>query len=352
VKRREPAEHRDGRAARQLIVVESAPAIRPTTNPYIVQLFESLRSRPGLDVRLFSFRRAILGRYDVFHVHWPEAMLTANTAPKRWRRRILVGLFLARIRLTRTAVVRTWHNLDRPDGLGRVDTALLDLVDRVTTLRIALNPLTTFADDKPAMVIPHGHYRDWYLPSPGSAAIPGRVSYVGLIRRYKGVENLVRSFRKLERQEATLHVSGRPSTPELQDGLTELAAGDERITFDFRFLSDPDFARAITEAELVVLPYRHMHNSGVALAVLSLDRPALVPDNEMNRLLADEVGTGWLHFFEGELDTPALARALDDLASAPPEGRPNLERRAWAAAGEAHEKAFRRAVALTQGKSR
>lgn len=327
-------------------VMESTPAIRPTTNPYIVQLVEALRARPGLEVHLFSFRRAILGRYDVFHVHWPEALLTATSGPRRWRRRVLTLAMLLRLRITRTPLVRTWHNLERPQGLGRVDGFLLDLADRWTTLRIALNPVSTFTDDKPSVVIPHGHYRDWYGRQRAEARVPGRVAYVGLIRRYKGVENLVTAFRALDRPGPTLRVSGRPSTDDLARSLEDLAGDDPRIGFDFSFLDDAAFVRELTSATLVVLPYHHMHNSGVALAALSVDRPTLVPDTAFNRLLAEEVGPGWLYFFSGELTTAALEDALAAVEASPPTGRPNLDRRDWPTAGADHEAAFRRALAL------
>lgn len=336
-------------APRRLVVMESIRMIRPTTNPYLAQLIDALRSRPGLDVRLFSFTHAILGRYDVFHIHWPETLLTAPSALKRWRRRVLTLALLIRLKLTATPLVRTWHNLERPQGLGRFDRFLLDLADRLTTLRIALNPVSTFPDDKPHVVIPHGHYRDWYGRYRAEPVTPERIVYVGLIRRYKGVENLITAFHELPAPQLRLHVAGQPSTEELARTLTELAGGDPRISFDFRFLEDADFVRELTKGRLVVLPYHHMHNSGVALAALSLDRPVLVPDTEFNRLLAEEVGPGWLHFFSGELTTAALASALAAIESAPPAGRPNLDRRDWAESGTEHEAVFRRAVELARG---
>lgn len=326
--------------------MESAQALRPTTNPYIVQLVRSLRSEPGLEVELFSFGRAIFGHFDVFHVHWPETLITANNPVKRWRRRVLTLLFALRLLLFRKPVVRTWHNLDRPEGLSRFDYFLLDLFDRATTLRIILNPLSELPDDKAAALIPHGHYRDWYRAEPDDEAIAGRVGYVGLIRRYKGVETLLQAFRGLADERASLHVAGKPSNPELIQQLTDLAADDPRISFDLHFLDDEEFTANIRRSSIVALPYHHMHNSGTVLAVLSLDRPALVPDNPMNRSLATEVGGGWLYYFEDELTTEALSEALQAVTQTPPQGRPNLDARGWPESGRAHADAFRRAISL------
>ena len=40
----------------------------------------------------------------------------------------------------------------------------------------------------------HGHYRDWFARYDQPAAVPGRLSYFGLIRRYKGVDVLLQAL--------------------------------------------------------------------------------------------------------------------------------------------------------------
>lgn len=329
-----------------IVVLESLRRVRPTTNPYLVQLIDALDATPGVTVELFSFAHGILGRYDVFHVHWPETLFTSAKATGRWYRRVLTAAFLARLWITRTPVVRTWHNLERPSGLGRIDHWLLDGFDRLTTLRIGLNEQTEFpADGKPTAIVLHGHYRDWYGRHPQAEAVSGRIGYAGAIRRYKGVESLVAAFTALPDPAVSLRVAGKLSSSELGDEITRLAASDPRVSYEFGFLEEPDFVAEITASELVVLPYRHMHNSGIALACLSLGRPVLVPDNEVNRRLADEVGPGWVHVFADQVTAADLAAALDDLRRNPPVAPPDLSRREWTAMGAEHAAAFRRALA-------
>jgi glycosyltransferase involved in cell wall biosynthesis len=169
---------------------------------------------------------------------------------------------------------------------------------------------------------------------------------VGLVRRYKGVEDLVAAFIALDDPSLSLRVAGKPSSSELVDALTATAGGDERVTFDPRFLDDAELVHAISSSELIVLPYRHMHNSGTVLAALSLDRPVLVPDNEVNRALSEEVGAGWVHMFDGTLTPEALRTALD--AARKRAGRPNLSAREWPVSTDKHVAAFERAVHLAR----
>lgn len=328
--------------ARPLAILESFREPKETTNPYITQLYRALRRSPDAEVRAFDYRTALLGRYDVVHVHWPELLVGGHKGIGRLARRVLTALTVARWRLRSTPVVRTLHNLERPQGISSLDHRILDRIDALTRLDIHLNDHTPARAGTATATIRHGHYRDWYERFPTAEPTPGRILYVGLIRRYKGVEDLVDAFVDSDRAELSLHVAGKASSDELIQTLHERARGDTRVSIDARFLSDTEMVDAITSSELVVLPYRHMHNSGTALAVLSLDRAVLLPDNEVNRALADEVGPGWVHVYSGTVSTEAIHRAWE--ASRARTGRPDLSAREWDDAASAHLSAFRRAA--------
>jgi glycosyltransferase involved in cell wall biosynthesis len=333
--------------ARPVTVLQSFPTPRPTTNPYLIMLADHLGRSGRGRVLTFSYRTALLGRYDVFHVHWPETLLRGSSPAKKLARQLLALAFMIKLALNRTPVVRTVHNLARPEGLSRVDHALLDLMDRLTTIRIRLNPLTPVPAGRPSMIIPHGHYRDWFADHPRRPAEPGRLGYVGLIRRYKGVERLLETFTETadSAPTLTLRIGGRPSTEDLGMIIDRAVAADHRIEAITRYLDDAELVELVTASELVVLPYRFMHNSGGALAALSLDRPVLVPDNEVNQLLAEETGPGWVHVYTGELTARDLLDAVDGVRRKRTD-RPRLAGRDWPGIAVAHLDAYRQALAI------
>ncbi|MCU1438802.1 MAG: hypothetical protein JWP66_1889 [Naasia sp.] len=336
---------------RPLVVQASFPAPRPTTNPYIVMLADALRATPGVQLRLFSWRSALFARYDVFHLHWPDILVRGHGRGKTAVRRILTALLLARLAITRTPIVRTAHNLAAHEQQPLFARVLLDAFDRRTALWIALNPETILPEGPQSVVILHGSYTSWYAQHPKPAPVPGRLAYFGLIRPYKNVEGLLRAFAGLPDPELTLEVAGNPSA-ELRAPIDALAAADPRTRAQLRFVPDADVARVVGEAELVVLPYREMHNSGGLLLALSLDRPVLVPATPANARLADEVGAGWVHLYSGDLTAAALAEALRAVrATATTRGeRPDLSAREWADAGIRHLAAYRRAIAGRTGR--
>lgn len=328
-----------------LVVLQSFPEPRPTTNPYIVMLSDAVADTEGAELMTFSWRRALLGHYDVFHAHWPEILVSGSSPVKTALRQAMMAALLTRLKLTRTPIVRTWHNLKRPDGISRVQNALLAWFERQTTTLILLNTSTEPPPGKHTAVILHGHYRDWFARFPRPAAVPGRLSYFGLIRRYKGVDGLVAAFRELD-GDVSLEIAGKPSSVDLEDQLRELAGSDPRIGFTFAFLSEAELAQVASEGELVVLPYREMHNSGGALAALSLNRPVLVPANEVNAQLSEEVGPGWVLQYADTLTAADLARALAQVQTPDRSEAPDLTLRNWDLAGRQHLAAYQRAVAL------
>ena len=318
---------------------------RSTTNPYIVMLRSALVEEPTVEHVPFSWRTALTGRYDVLHVHWADALLAARHWWTRAGKRAAFACLLARLRLSRTAVVRTIHNVTAPSG-PYLDRSLIRALERRTDVAIRLAAHTPEDEGVPSVLIPHGHYRSWFDGMPHAAVIRGRIGYVGLIKPYKGVERLVDAFAEASATDPTLtlRISGHPADEAVARGLrvaTERVGG---LDVTLRYVSENEFVEAVTSSELVVLPYRFMHNSGAVLAALSLGRPVLVPDNDLNRDLSSEVGPGWVHRFTGELAAGALLDAVQAFRADPPRAAPDLSAREWHRAGAAHARAYRLAL--------
>lgn len=324
-----------------LVVQQSFPDPRPTTNPYIVMLRGALTGVPGVVVRTFSWRRALLGRYDVFHVHWPEILVTGASPVRSVARQVLFALLLLRLRLGRVPLVRTQHNLHLPTGLSRRQRLLLLWAERWTSLRIALNDDTLLGGGA-SVTIPHGHYREWYADHPRAETRARAFGYVGLIRHYKNVEGLLRAFRGVE-GDLHLGVAGKPTSAKLEQSIERLAAADPRVELHLGHISDAELVRLVTSSEVLVLPYTFMHNSGGLLAGLSLDVPVLVPATPTNEALSREVGPGWVLQYEGDVSASVLLCALDEVRAARRSSRPNLGARDWRQTGEAHVAAYEQA---------
>lgn len=312
-------------------------------NPYVHLLLESVSS--AATVHYFSWKFALFGSYDVFHVHWPETLLRRPTLKGRLLCRALLLLLLGRLAVSGVPIVRTEHNLRPHESGNRIETLLLNLLDKRAAAWVVMNEVGVERPVRNPTCIPHGHYRDWYQLPLAYERKSGSLLNFGLIRPYKGVEDLVSTFKGLPSQMGLhLNIMGKPQSAESGKDLSDRIGDAPNITADLRHIPDPDLTLAIAQASLVVLPYRAMHNSGALLLALSLDRPVLVPKNAMTDALAAEVGPQWVQRFEEPLTADVLVAAAE--AAKYISGRPDLSRREWSEIGARHLYTYRLAADL------
>ena len=204
------------------------------------------------------------------------------------------------------ALVRTLHNVTPHEPPTWLQARALRLSDRATTLWITLTERTQPPTSAPAVIVPHGHYRDWFARAPHVERVPGRLLHFGRVRPYKGLGSLLAAFSRLPGEAFSLRVVGKTEADHLAAELHAACDADPRITALDAYVSDEVLAREVYESELVVLPFTETTNSGSLLLALSLDRPVLVPRSPIVDEIAAEVGPGWVLTYDGTLDADVL----------------------------------------------
>lgn len=163
----------------------------------------------------------------------------------------------------------------------------------------------------------------------------------GLIRPYKATDLLLRAWRQVQ-ADAELWIVGRPRGVDLGE-LRALA--DDRVRFVPRFVSDGELAACFDAAQVAVLPYREIEQSGVLATALAFGTPTV----------ATAVGAFPEAAEQGAIatvppgDEAALAAALDRLLADPTErailtaGARRLALGAWSwdAVAQQHLAAYR-----------
>jgi glycosyltransferase involved in cell wall biosynthesis len=162
-------------------------------------------------------------------------------------------------------------------------------------------------------VIPHGAF-DYLTRQENEVPLPAELRKVkgpvilafGLVRPYKGTDVLLEAFRRV--QGAELWIVGMPRMP--MDGLRALARrAPGTVRFVDRFVTDPEIPAFMRRADLVVLPYRNIEQSGVLYTALAFGRPLVLSAVGGFPELAEQ-GAGRLVPSE---DPDALAKALGEL---------------------------------------
>ncbi|HEV7772108.1 MAG TPA: glycosyltransferase family 4 protein [Conexibacter sp.] len=149
-------------------------------------------------------------------------------------------------------VVHSEHGAARLRGELGIDPA------RVHTIpHGAFTHLTELADPTP-------------LPPELAAVEKPVVLYFGLMRPYKGIDVLLQAWRGIE--DAELWVVGLPKMD-----ITPLrAAAPPNVRFVPRFVVDREIPAFFRRADLVVLPYREIDQSGVLFTALAFGKPLLL----------------------------------------------------------------------------
>ena len=108
-------------------------------------------------------------------------------------------------------------------------------------------------------------------------------------------------------------------------------------------MPDAEVARTVCAADLMVLPFSQILNSGSALLALSFNVPILVPAQGTLIELAELVGPEWVRTYPDTLTPEILADALQWAAQPRPTPAP-LDHFDWDSSGKATAD-FLRAIA-------
>lgn len=296
-------------------------------------------------------------RPDVIHLHSTNSIAV---------------VYLALFRMLRRPVATTAHVVTPHESM-RLQRTIYGSIHAMADLVIAHSEFdrrrlhTEFGvDDDRLAVISHGEYGFFERTGEISSRQVARQSlnleddqevalFFGYIREYKGLDILLEAWPVVAeaRPNARLVIAGDPVqlSPERS---AELQAWAERVGALHRFDYIPfsEVSRYFSAADLLVMPYRRISQSGVLFLALSLGVPVLATsvggisemlEDESNALLIEPESTSSL--------ARALIRALGDpglqqrLADG---GRQVAARYSWDSIAQETETAFRRITPLSR----
>lgn len=138
---------------------------------------------------------------------------------------------------------------------------------------------------RPVALIAHGPYNQYLLKDGEQKARTTSTAhynllFLGLIRPYKGLEDLIRAFDSLPENEISryqLTVVGETwEGCTLPASLIEQSRYRDRITFVNRYVSDEEVATFFAEADAAVFPYHRASTSGSLHIAMSHGLPVVV----------------------------------------------------------------------------
>jgi D-inositol-3-phosphate glycosyltransferase len=171
-------------------------------------------------------------------------------------------------------------------------------------------------------VIPHGNYLHVLSPLPMQADARSHLGidlgakvilFFGQIKHVKGLDLLLEAMPDLLRKhpDALLLIAGKPWKTDFsmyEKQMRRLKIRKNCVTH-IRFIKDEELPNYYAAADLVVLPYRRIYQSGVLLMAMSYSKAVLVSDLPGMTEIVNDGDTG-LVFNQG--DVASLAEKLEE----------------------------------------
>ncbi|MCF8381149.1 MAG: glycosyltransferase [Bacteroidales bacterium] len=232
--------------------------------------------------------------------------------------------FLRKLKHKPAKVILLAHNLiphEKQPGSRFLTRRLLKNVNGLLSLSDSVKKdALNFRKNLPTLVIPHPVYDVYGKSVPEHEAksrlnLEENTSYIlffGLIRKYKGLDILLRALPLLKHKKLKLLVAGEfyDSREEYMDLVEELGISD-RVSFFGNFIPDHQVKLFFSASELVVQPYRTATQSGVTQIAYHFGVPMVVTRVGGLPEIVEEGKTGFL----SEVNENSLALAIDQFFS-------------------------------------
>ena len=308
--------------------VLAAPAFsNEKVNPYNALLYRELQ-KLSVTVEEYRHSQALQSSADIVHFHWPDGDINRPSLAKSLQRMLLLGAMVCLLKLKGSKLVWTVHNTAPHDALRprlshwfmqwftrRCDGFIfMSEANRAAFYqRYHTSPKSHYA------VIPHGHYRSCYPPAIDQPTAKKQLNldpdkkvllFIGMIKPYKNIDGLMEAFNQAALEDYQLVIAGTADTAptELRAALETLKNTNTRLFL--RFIPDDELALFMSAADVVILPYKAILNSGALLLALSYNRPVIAPYMGAVADLQDKLGLQWIFGYTGELTPSCLQHAL------------------------------------------
>jgi len=280
-------------------------------NKYGPCLIRGIRNE-GVDVRyrsewshtfpLFTMMRTA-GLPEVVHLHW----IDIYTIKKTWLRSSIASLvFLFELLFLKTLGVKlvwTVHDyVNANQKFADLDIAVRRLTAKLTDsmivhTEVAKREVTSLyrlseTDRMRITVIPHGHFIEQYpniLSQVESREKLGLgkdlfvFGFVGYLRPYKGVLELIQAFRQIDGRHVCLLIAGMPFDSSFAAAVKEAAGEDSRIQFYLKFIEDEELQVFLNAADVLVFPYTRSLTSGSLILAMSFSKAVIAADHSTIR---------------------------------------------------------------------
>ncbi|MFX1391953.1 MAG: glycosyltransferase family 4 protein [Promethearchaeota archaeon] len=310
-------------------------------------------------------RNCIKVQSKIIHIHWIGHY--SGFGEKNYRLRILkllifvIDIFF--LKISRKRIVWTIHNLYSHNSYNAfIEKIFRKFISRKVDSIIChcnqakIKILNEFkVKDKKITVIPQGSYIKCYKNIKSKAESRELLNlninefiflFFGRIKPYKGLISLIKNFRNLKiNKNVNLLIVGEPKDLKLKKQIQYLVKNSKNIIVKFEYIPDDEIQIYMNAADIIVLPYKQILNSGEILVAMGFAKPIIAPKIGCIIDLIDEKGSFLYNPLENNSLTKALEKAIKSKDKLEEMGVYNfslINNLKWSEIGKNHRKIYDR----------
>ncbi len=246
---------------------------------------------------------------DILHLHWLHSFIACRVPNPIYSAVKLIRFIsiLLLLKLTGVKIVWTAHNLKSHDSV-------YPLLDGICTFMVAKLAQAVIVHSDTAktevatsfhlhnkdkvIVVPHGNYSGYYenhidrvearklINIPNTSLV---FLFLGLIRPYKGVLEMIEAFKRLQDDKLQLAIAGKVSNNELHQQISQQSE-NSNIMFVPGFVPDDRLQVYMNACDVVVFPYQEVLTSGAAILAMSFGKACIAPRMGCFKDVLDDLG--------------------------------------------------------------
>jgi glycosyltransferase involved in cell wall biosynthesis len=274
-------------------------------NPYISQLINNLKE---LDIKLvlpselssttFFLPLVILQEKAKFvHFHWLHPFFLDKNKFVNIVKLIIIVIQLIILKIINIKIVWTIHNLKNHENTNLIFERICSIFVAelsnaiITHCQVAKEEAVQeffIRNKNKVFVVPHGNYIDSYENKIEKSLARKRLGlkdsnlvflFLGAIRPYKGVFELIDTFNQIHDDKIELVIAGRVhnDSQEMTELLKQKIANDQRIKFFPGFIPTDEVQIYMNACDAAIFPYRDILTSGAVLLAMSFGRACIAP---------------------------------------------------------------------------
>ncbi len=238
---------------------------------------------------IFTVKR--LQGYKIFHIHWLSFSISLPLPYSEYISYYYSIFCLMTLKLLGFKIVWTVHDVIPHEKETINDTNVSKLLSKIAKIKIIHSSLTISQmkdmdlNINNTVIIPHGNYNNAYKDIISLSEARKRLNirpnefvilFFGLIRPYKGIDDLLVAFEKIKDQNVRLVIAGKCTDPVLYRKILD-AKKHNNIDFYEGHVDDNKVSIYFKASDIVCLPFKEITTSGSVLLALSFGKPIIAP---------------------------------------------------------------------------